>query len=98
MANLVTDTVAAGIGFVVRATKQMEDFARLLMEEGSLSKEAGSQFVDHVRQYSSHLGNDLRSEIDARVAETLKRVGLARREDVLSLERRIAELESQHTE
>ncbi len=98
MANLVTDSIVAGIGFAVRATEQLEEIGRTLVEEGQLSKEAGSEFVSRLRGRTERLEQELRAEIDGRIDLALKRLGLARHEEMRALERRVAELEAKSAE
>lgn len=95
MANIVTNTIVAGIGVAVRATEKLSELGRSLVEESQLNEDAGSRFVTQIRERAGAAGREVRSEIESRFADLFTQVGLARRDEVDELKRRIAELESQ---
>ena len=92
MFDLLKKTMLTGVGLAGLTKDKIEKLARELAKKGKLSEEEGKKLVDDLSKKSEKARKDLEAQIEKVVKNTMKKMNLATREDILKLTERIKKL------
>jgi len=93
MFDLIKKTMLTGVGLASLTKDKVEKLARELAKKGKLSEEEGKKLVEDLSKKSEKAKKDLEAQIEGVVKNTMEKMNLATREDMLSLTKRIKKLE-----
>jgi len=93
MFDLLKKTMLTGLGLAGLTKDKIEKLARELAKKGKLSEEEGKKLVDDISKKSEKARKDLEAQIEKVVKNTMKKMNLATREDILKLTERIKKLD-----
>jgi polyhydroxyalkanoate synthesis regulator phasin len=93
MENTFTKGVYTGIGLLLKTKERVEEVANKIAEESKLGEEEGKKFVDNLKKESDEARVEFEKKVEEKVEEAMKRIGLARDEEVQKLKVKISELE-----
>ncbi|MBW2207817.1 MAG: polyhydroxyalkanoate synthesis regulator [Deltaproteobacteria bacterium] len=93
MFDLIKKTMLTGVGLASLTKDKVEKLAKELAKKGKLSEEEGKKLVEDLSKKSEKAKKDLEAQIEGVVKNTIKKMNLATREDMLSLTKRIKKLE-----
>ena len=93
MFELIKKTMLTGVGLAGLTKDKIEKLAKELARKGKLSEEEGKKLVDDLLKRSERIKKDLEAQIERAVKNTMKKMNLATREDVLKLTERMKKLE-----
>ena len=82
-----------GLGLISLTQEKIEEFSQEMIKKGEISREEGRRFVKEVLSEQEKQMKDLENKIDEKVKETLKKSGVAMKNDISSLEKKIEDLE-----
>jgi len=97
MIDLVKKSMLAGLGFASITKDKVEEIAKDLMKQGSLSEQEGRKFVEEMMGYAEKTKGDVEKYIDKRIENTLVKLDLARKSDVEELRAEIKNLQKDET-
>jgi polyhydroxyalkanoate synthesis regulator phasin len=93
MFDLIKKTMLTGVGLAGLTKDKIEKLARELAKKGKLSEEEGKKLVDDLSKKSEKARKDLEAQIEKVVKNTMKKMNLATREDILKLTERVKKLD-----
>ena len=93
MENTFMKGVYTGIGLLLKTKERVEEIANKIAEESKLGEEEGKKFVDNLKKESDEARVEFEKKVEEKVEEVMKRIGLARDEEVQKLKVKISELE-----
>ncbi|MBW1775327.1 MAG: polyhydroxyalkanoate synthesis regulator [Deltaproteobacteria bacterium] len=93
MFDLIKKTMLTGVGLASLTKDKVEKLAKELAKKGKLSEEEGKKLVEDLSKKSEKAKKDLEAQIEGVVKNTMEKMNLATREDMLSLTKRIKKLE-----
>ena len=93
MFDLIKKTMLTGVGLAGLTKDKSEKLARELAKKGKLSEEEGKKLVNELSKKSEKARKDLEAQIEKVVKNTMKKMNLATREDILKLTERIKKLD-----
>lgn len=83
-----------GMGLISITRKRAEDIAKALIKEGEISSKEGSALVKDLMKKSEVQRKELEGRINKEIRNSIKAMGLASKDDIKKLERRIRKLEA----
>lgn len=86
-------TMLMGVGLAAMTKDKAEQWAREMAEQAKLSKEKGQEFINEVSHRAEKARDEMRSNVQKLVDDSLKQTSIATREQIVALEARIAKLE-----
>jgi len=86
------DIVKMGLGAMLVAKEKVEGFVDEAMKQGDISKEQGAEFLDTMKKQVEGKATQVDKTIQAEVHKQLKSLGLATKEDLVSLRHEITAL------
>ncbi len=93
MENTFMKGVYTGIGLLLKTKERVEEIGNKIAEESKLGEEEGKKFVDNLKKESDEARVEFEKKVEEKVEEVMKRIGLARDEEVQKLKVKISELE-----
>ena len=93
MIDTIKQTMLIGIGLAAMTKDKVEQLAREMADNAKLSAEKGQEFVREVTQRAERAREDMQTTVQKAVDDALKRTSVATRDQITSLESRIARLE-----
>jgi polyhydroxyalkanoate synthesis regulator phasin len=90
--DLFRRSFEAGTGFIDMSRERAEAFVKDLVKQGDLRKKKAQKAVDDLVERSRQATDELRNLIGREIGEQLKAMGVATKDDISQLERRIDEL------
>ena len=94
MADLVERVLLLGIGAASLTMEKLDELVEELVRRGQLTREEGRRLVDKAAERAQEEGNAATQKFSASYQEALRGMGIASREHVEELERRVAVLEA----
>ncbi|HWQ96098.1 MAG TPA: phasin family protein [Candidatus Methylomirabilis sp.] len=82
-----------GIGVISLTQEKIEEFSQEMIKKGEISREEGKRFVREVLSEQENQRKELENKIDEKVKEALYKSGVAMKDDIASLEKKIEDLE-----
>lgn len=93
MLDLVKKAMLTGIGIASISKDKVEEIAKDLMEQGSLTEKEGRKFVEEMMGYAEKSKNDIEKYVNKNIDKALGRLDLVRRSDFEDLQKSIKELQ-----
>ena len=93
MIDILKKTMFLGLGLASLTKEKIEELAKDLIKKGELSEKEGKDFVSEVTKKSKDAAKEIKSQIEKGVSETMKKMNLASRSELLDLEKRLQKLE-----
>lgn len=93
MSDLIKKTMLTGVGLASLTKDKVEKLVRTLEKQGDLSEKKGGKVVDSLLKKADKAKKGLEAQIERVVKNTIKKMNLAAREDMLKLTERIKNLE-----
>jgi len=93
MLDLIKKTMLTGVGLAAMTKNKVAKLARELAKNGKLSEKEGKKLVDDLLKKSEEARKDLEARIERTAKNTMMKMNLATREDILNLTERIKKLE-----
>ena len=93
MFDLIKKTMLTGVGLASLTKDKVEKLAKELAKKGKLSEKEGKKLVEDLSKKSEKAKKDLEAQIERVVKNTMEKMNLATRKDMLSLTKRIKKLE-----
>ena len=93
MFDIIKKVMLTGVGLAVMTKDKVEELARDLAKKGKLSEKEGKKLVDDLLKKSETAKKDLEKDIEKVVKNTMKKMNLARAEDLSNLTKQVKKLE-----
>lgn len=93
MENTFTKGLYTGIGLLLKTKEKVEEIGSKIAEESKLSREEGKKFIENLKKESDEARVEFEKKVEDKVEEVMKRIGLAKDEEVQKLKVKISELE-----
>lgn len=93
MSDLIKKTMFTGVGLASLTKDKVEKLVRTVEKQGDLSEKKGGKVVDSLLKKADKVKKGLEAQIERVVKNTIKKMNLAAREDMLKLTERIKNLE-----
>lgn len=90
--DLFRRSFEAGTEFLGMTRERAEAFVRELVKQGDVQKKKAQKAVDELLERSRQATEQMREMIDREIAEQMRARGVATKDDIQALERRIDEL------
>ncbi len=92
MIDLMKKVLLTGVGMAALTKNKIEEIAKELVDKGNLSEKEGKEFIDDLMKKSEESRKEVEVKLEKFVKDSLARMNLASRDDVLKLEKQIQEL------
>lgn len=92
--SLIEKVLLLGIGTASLTREKVDELANELVKRGQMSKEEGQKFVDKAVVRAEHEGSQVADKVSDAYLDTLRAMGIASRNYVDDLERRVSVLEA----
>jgi polyhydroxyalkanoate synthesis regulator phasin len=92
MFDLMKKAIFTGLGLAFMTKEKVEEFSKELVEKGKLSETEGKEFIDELQKKSDEARKKLEEQIENAVNNTLKKMNIATRDDILRVEKQMAKL------
>lgn len=93
MENTFMKGLYTGIGLLLKTKEKVEEIGNKIAEESKLGEAEGKKFIDNLKKESDEARVEFEKKVEEKVEEAMKRIGLARDEEVQKLKVKISELE-----
>jgi polyhydroxyalkanoate synthesis regulator phasin len=93
MFDLIKKTMFTGVGLAGLTKDKVEKLAKELAKKGKLSEKEGKKLLDDLLKKAEKARKDLEGQMERVVKNTMKKMNLFTREDMLKLTKRIKKLE-----
>ena len=91
MIELIKKAFYTGLGAAELTREKVEDLARELSDKGKVSDSEVKKFVDEMLDKSQERKEQLMKQFEKMIEDVMKKMNLATREDLDSLEKRLVE-------
>ena len=81
-----------GLGLAFMTKEKIEEFSKELVEKGKLSETEGKEFIDELQKKSEEARKKVEDQIKASVRDTLEKMNIPTRDNLLKLEEQVEEL------
>ena len=95
MKELLKDILYIGAGAAFMTKEKLEELKNELIEKGKLSQEEGKQLVDELMKRSEDIRNEMEEKVQQTVAEQMKKMNVASRDDIEGLKSEITQLKGE---
>jgi polyhydroxyalkanoate synthesis regulator phasin len=92
MFDLMKKAIFTGLGLAFMTKEKIEEFSKELVERGRLSETEGKEFIDELQKKSEEAKKKVEEQIESAVNKTIKKMNVATRDDILRVEKQIADL------
>ena len=92
MIELIKKIMFTGVGMASMTKDKISDLAKEIIEKGKLSEKEGKELLDELMEKSEGAQKELETRTDKLVKESLKKMNLASRDDLLKLEKQLKKL------
>lgn len=93
MFDIIKKVMLTGVGLAAMTKDKVEELAGDLVKKGKLSEKDGRELVDDLLEKSEKAKKDLEKDIEKVVKNTMKKMNLARAEDLSNLTKQVEKLE-----
>ena len=93
MFDIIKKIMLTGVGLAAMTKDKVEELAGDLAKKGKLSEKEGKKLVDDLLKTSEKAKDDLEKDIEKMVKNTMKKMNLARAEDLSNLTKQVKKLE-----
>ena len=98
MNELIKKTLLTGLGLAFLTKEKIEEMTKEFIEKGKLSEQEGKKLYDELLEKAEESKEDVKKQIETITKDTMKKMNLASRDELLDLEKRLQELiESQNS-
>lgn len=94
MKELLKDILYIGAGAAFMTKEKLEELKNELVEKGKISQEEGKQFIDELMKRSEDIRSEMEEKVQQTVAEQMKKMNVARRDDIDALKSEITKLKT----
>ncbi|PID77169.1 MAG: hypothetical protein CSB24_02835 [Deltaproteobacteria bacterium] len=98
MIDLIKKTMFTGMGFASLTKDKAEEVAQKFIDKGKMSELEGKRLVDELMAKSAKSREDMQKQIEDAVDVGLKKLNMARSDEIDDLRAEIAELRKQLAE
>ena len=91
----IKSALLAGIGLTMRTAERIEEMGSKIADEAKMNEEEGKKFVEDLKKESADAQKDLQKKIDTEVKKALDTTGIARKDELDELKKRLSDLESE---
>lgn len=95
MMDLFKSGILAGLGAAVITRDKIEERMKRLVEEGKITREEAGRITEELLESGRGQWDEVRRRMVEAVAAAIEPLGLARREELEELKRKISEIEEQ---
>ena len=92
MNELIKKTLLTGLGLAFLTKEKIEEVTKEFIDKGKLSEQEGKKLYDELLEKAEESKEDVKKQIEAVTKETMKKMNLASRDELLDLEKRVQEL------
>ena len=92
MVDLIKKAFYTGLGLAVLTKEKAEELVKDFAEQAKLSEHEGKDLIDSMLKQSEQARTEFQSKIDETVQAVVKRLNLATRDEVASLQAKLDEL------
>ena len=93
MVDLLKKSVYAAIGFAVVSRERVEELARKIAKEASMTEKEGRKFVEEMLKKSDETRATIEKMVREKIDEGLKKMDVPSRRELTKLEERVRKLE-----
>ena len=98
MNELIKKTLLTGLGLAFLTKEKIKEMSKEFTEKGKLSEQEGKKLYDELLEKAEESKEDVKKQIETITNESMKKMNLASRDDLLDLEKRLQNLiESQNS-
>ncbi|MEN8142977.1 MAG: polyhydroxyalkanoate synthesis regulator [Thermodesulfobacteriota bacterium] len=92
MIELIKKIMFTSVGLASLTKDKIEELGKELIEKGKLSEKEGKEFLDELLKKSEGAQKEMEARTDKLVKESLKKLNLASRDDLVKLEKQLKKL------
>ena len=92
MNELIKKTLLTGLGLAFLTKEKIEEMTKEFIEKGKLSEQEGKKLYDELLEKAEESKEDVKKQIETITKDTMKKMNLASRDELLDLEKRLQEL------
>lgn len=92
MIDLLKKIMFTGVGMASMTKDKISDLAQEVIKKGKLSEKEGKELLDELMKKSEGAQKELETRTEKLVKESLKKMNLASRDDLLKLENKLKKL------
>ena len=92
MIDLIKKIVFTGVGLASLTKDKIEALGKEIAEQAKLSEKEGKELLDELMKKSEESREEFEGQVEKFVKETLKKMNLATRDDLLKLEKQVQRL------
>ena len=89
MFDLIKKAMYTGLGLAFMTKEKVEELSKEIIEKGKLSETEGKEFIDELQKKSEEAKEKVEAQIESVVKETLKKMSIATRDDLLRVEKKV---------
>lgn len=93
MFDFIKKTMLVGVGLAAVTREKIEEIVGELVKKGELSEKEGKEMVDELVEKSKGVKKDLEKKVEKIVADTLKKLNIPTRDELVELKKKIDKLE-----
>jgi polyhydroxyalkanoate synthesis regulator phasin len=93
MFDFIKKTMLVGVGLAAVTREKIEEVVGELVKKGELSEKEGKEMVDELVEKSKGVKKDLEKKIEKIVADTLKKLNIPTRDELVELKKKVDKLE-----
>jgi polyhydroxyalkanoate synthesis regulator phasin len=92
MIDLIKKALYTGVGMAVLTKEKAEELVKELTQQAKLSEQEGKELFDGLLKQSDQARIDFQAKVDDAVLSVIKRLNLVSKDELESLENKVAEL------
>jgi len=94
MIDLIKKTLFTGVGLAFLTKEKLEELSKTLIELGKLSEQEGKKLIEELSKKAEDARNQIKGQVEKSVKDTLDKMNLATKADLLNLEKKLQKLEN----
>jgi polyhydroxyalkanoate synthesis regulator phasin len=92
MIDLIKKALYTGVGMAVLTKEKAEELVKELTQQAKLSEQEGKELFDGLLKQSDQARVDFQAKVDDAVVSVIKRLNLVSKDELESLQNKVAEL------
>ena len=92
MIDLIKKALYTGVGMAVLTKEKAEELVKELTQQAKLSEQEGKELFDGLLKQSDQARVDFQAKVDDAVVSVIKRLNLVSKDELVSLQNKVAEL------
>ncbi len=92
MNEIIKKTLLTGLGLAFLTKEKINELTKEFVEKGKLSQQEGEKLYNDLLAKAEESKEDVKKQIEDITTETMKKMNLATRDEIVALEKRVQDL------